>query len=365
MSNSAKKGCLYGCLAIAGLGILGIGATVIVLIIFWDDIQSHSQEVNARTETESREISNNLFTIQQNLSKLTPITQEKACPTGLTEEVFAQFPTSIAQLSQYTPQGFIKVPIPLNEWYRSNAITKLSRNMEKGSSAKQWNRSEVEDAIRDIRDHSHIAVYIPRLQEWPESRDGTAFETGVYDGWVVLVDLLSLQPTCHGHFFVMSSESVLSHSGSTSLQLAAEEDFERNFWKQAEQTISRIRIGQVQPVGGVGLEGVSSSPRIPPSIETGAPITLGGTVGGIIRENHRIRYPFSLTTAHTVNIYVDGQEFDPTVALLNGDGTQIGFDDDGGNDLDSSLTLALQPGPYFIEVGGFSDLSGTFTLTVR
>jgi hypothetical protein len=57
---------------------------------------------------------------------------------------------------------------------------------------------------------------------------------------------------------------------------------------------------------------------------------------------------------------------DPTLALRNSAGAQVSFNDDGGPGLDSRIEFtAGSSGMYFLDVGGFSANTGSYTLSTR
>ena len=57
---------------------------------------------------------------------------------------------------------------------------------------------------------------------------------------------------------------------------------------------------------------------------------------------------------------------DPTLALHNAAGTQLAFNDDGGPGLNSRIEFtAATSGTYFLDVGGFSSATGSYTLSTR
>ena len=57
---------------------------------------------------------------------------------------------------------------------------------------------------------------------------------------------------------------------------------------------------------------------------------------------------------------------DTTLALRNSAGTQLAFNDDGGPGLDSRIEFtATAGGTYYLDVGGFSANTGTYTLSTR
>jgi len=98
----------------------------------------------------------------------------------------------------------------------------------------------------------------------------------------------------------------------------------------------------------------------------GSPVVVGSVANGhIVGPGHRIRYPLTVSVPRTVTFYVQGRGLDPTVRVYNAAGGQIGFNDDGGNGLDSQLMLTLMPGSYIVEVAGYGSSVGPFTLTIN
>jgi hypothetical protein len=122
----------------------------------------------------------------------------------------------------------------------------------------------------------------------------------------------------------------------------------------------RVRTGPTPVV-------TTPAPAPAPTVVSGNVLSPGGAVasGTIAYPGHRVRYPFAISYPRTVNIYVNGAGLDPTVAVYNAYGSQIGFNDDGGSGLDSHLVLTLAPGDYFIEVAGFSSSTGPYTVTIQ
>jgi serine/threonine-protein kinase len=87
--------------------------------------------------------------------------------------------------------------------------------------------------------------------------------------------------------------------------------------------------------------------------------------GTIAQPGGRVRYPLRVTTGRTFTIFVQGTGLDPTVRVVDQTGAQLGFDDDGGGGLNSRLMLHLQPGDYFVEVGGFGSSTGAFSCSIN
>jgi hypothetical protein len=111
----------------------------------------------------------------------------------------------------------------------------------------------------------------------------------------------------------------------------------------------------------------------PPAVTTPQPVvtgptlaTTGGVANGAIQyPRQRVRYPIAIAYPRTINIYVDGHGLDPTVAVYDGYGNRIGFNDDGGSGLDSNIVLTVAPGNYIVEISGYGSSTGSFTLSVN
>ncbi len=96
------------------------------------------------------------------------------------------------------------------------------------------------------------------------------------------------------------------------------------------------------------------------------PIVAGSVGNGqIAYAGQQVHYPLPIRQPRTVQIYVDGHGLDPTVALIDQFGNRVGYNDDGGSGLDSQLVLTLAPGNYTIQVSGYNNSTGPFTLTVN
>lgn len=116
------------------------------------------------------------------------------------------------------------------------------------------------------------------------------------------------------------------------------------------------------PIGGV-----------PPWLgcTTGVPYTIGTPVSGSLSTTDctnafatpQDRYDFTLAAGQTVTIDLRSVSFDPFLALFDADGGLIAYDDDGGDGLDSRITVALPAGSYAIGATGYySSALGDYTL---
>lgn len=268
MAGSSKKGCLIGCGVVAAIAVLGVVVLVIISVVFKDDIDANTARRRDEAVTGVADISARLQKAHANVQKLVPLTQEKACPLN-PAAAFKHSPTSLSQLSEFTPAGYLKAIAPPTEWYRSKAIMELTENLEKGPGPEQWDVFEVADQVEEIHALTHLAVIVPEVQELPTVANENTFDSGFFSGWVVLVNFANQEPECYAHFEAENSATIETTEytvsgvkvGGGDFARAAREDLEKNFWSAAGAAIDRVRRGQVQAVepGEVPIPAVSSA----------------------------------------------------------------------------------------------------------
>jgi hypothetical protein len=95
-------------------------------------------------------------------------------------------------------------------------------------------------------------------------------------------------------------------------------------------------------------------------------LTLGRPVNGTLSPGQQhVDYTFSIQQRRSVTIDLESRDFDTYLYMLR-DGTVIARNDDGGNGLNSRLTMPLEPGTYTVRVGSFMDRgAGQFSVVVR
>jgi hypothetical protein len=108
--------------------------------------------------------------------------------------------------------------------------------------------------------------------------------------------------------------------------------------------------------------------EVPATTATYSSVAVNGSVQGDIQDaNDQDYHSVSLTAGQHYIFDVDGGSLsDPTLALRNSVGTQLAFNDDGGPGLDSRIEFtASSTGTYFLDVGGYSTNTGSYTLATR
>jgi hypothetical protein len=108
--------------------------------------------------------------------------------------------------------------------------------------------------------------------------------------------------------------------------------------------------------------------EVPATTATYASVGVGASAQGDIQDaNDQDWFAISLLAGQSYIFDAHGVGLsDPTLALRNSVGTQLAFNDDGGPGLDSRVEFtAAASGTYFLDVGGFSTNTGSYTLSTR
>lgn len=98
----------------------------------------------------------------------------------------------------------------------------------------------------------------------------------------------------------------------------------------------------------------------------GNSLTLGRPVQGTLPVGERyVDYSLRVEQRRLITIDLESRDFDAYLYLLR-EGVEIDRNDDGGQDLNSRITLPLEPGNYTIRVSSFMERgSGQFILQAR
>jgi hypothetical protein len=100
-------------------------------------------------------------------------------------------------------------------------------------------------------------------------------------------------------------------------------------------------------------------------------LTVGQSADGVLdfsndRDWYRVRLQEGQSYRFTLNSAGDSPVGDPIVRIHNAQGEELGFDDDGGDGLNSYLEFtAPATGNYFVDAGSFSEGTGGYTLAAR
>ncbi|MGF1507578.1 MAG: pre-peptidase C-terminal domain-containing protein [Anaerolineae bacterium] len=125
----------------------------------------------------------------------------------------------------------------------------------------------------------------------------------------------------------------------------------------------------VSPLPDTGLETPDAAGSgTGPEITGGGPISVGETNTGEITDSFAAdQWSIELEEGQTILIEVRniGEDTDPVLTVIDPDGNQAGYDDDGGEDRDSRLAFtALMSGIYTLRVEVFGLSTGPYQISV-
>lgn len=144
-----------------------------------------------------------------------------------------------------------------------------------------------------------------------------------------------------------------------------EGDTDPELYAPSDQDVSQLEEC-VYTDGGGGTDPAIDCSSLPA-------ITVGQSIDGelttsdpVFEGNYFDLYGLTLDASTEVRIDLTSRSIDAYLFLYESDGTYIDEDDDGGADLDASLTTTLPAGCYRIEATSyFGDETGPYTLSVN
>ncbi|MEB3193571.1 MAG: pre-peptidase C-terminal domain-containing protein [Cyanobacteriota bacterium] len=123
------------------------------------------------------------------------------------------------------------------------------------------------------------------------------------------------------------------------------------------------------PLTGLGEEGPFLLPSVDPDdfsddTSTTGSLPIGGSRTGVVDfDGDRDWFRLSLTAGRTYRFTLDGLSLtDPTLALLNASGDQLGFNDDFSGRNSQITFTATASGTFFLDAGAFTSGTGSYLL---
>ncbi|MFN9659926.1 MAG: pre-peptidase C-terminal domain-containing protein [Cyanobacteriota bacterium] len=115
---------------------------------------------------------------------------------------------------------------------------------------------------------------------------------------------------------------------------------------------------------GLGSVRVGEAPDFPANTTTTASISIGGSAAGVVNfSRDRDWFRVSLQGGRSYRFNLNGTTLsDPTLALRNSTGTQLAFNDDFDGRNSQISFNATTTGTYYLDAGGFSSGTGSYTL---
>ncbi len=190
--------------------------------------------------------------VRSKLPMLTDASASRKCPPMDSTNVSYLYST-LAEMNQYAESGFVKDTTlygpgpPL-----SKVMQVIHDNYGKSTSPAKWDVEEVTTSAQNILNFKFLAVYIPLTYEAPRMVDDKKFDSGYFDGWVVLVEAHTGKILGYERFEAISSEKIENSRikvglGPLSVPVTGEgieqrirEDFRDRFFEASNAAIQRM-----------------------------------------------------------------------------------------------------------------------------
>ena len=201
-----------GCLVVfAGLVV------VLIIIIKLTPQEEKDRSVNEYKLLKQQEKDTTAMLVQKVIKRiqltksklpvLTATTAPKRCaPIELA--LLTLLPSSMTELNQYAENGFSRNSTLYGEPWLTRIMQIINENYAKSQRPEEWDLAEVREASQKILALNYFTVYVPLIYEPPKMLDDKKFESGYFNGWVILVQANTGEPLGYTRFEALSSEKI-------------------------------------------------------------------------------------------------------------------------------------------------------------
>jgi hypothetical protein len=148
---------------------------------------------------------------------------------------------------QFDDTGYVSSRDSPHVWYRSTKLDEAKQYLAKVAKNEDYYFSKVESISDELSKKSYVGVFYPVVDLLPKiSEDGKTFVPGLFDGWVVVVDLATAKVVRIARFQARSSDKVKDrHVKVVGIKVGADaqkrldEDFRTNVLTAALEAIAR------------------------------------------------------------------------------------------------------------------------------
>ena len=204
---------LVGCLVVFA-GLFG----VLILVIYFTPQEEKDQAAKDRVNRLQAEkdtaawlvtkVVDRMKVVRSKLPTLTATSASKKCPFMDSTAVQYLY-TSVKEMNQYQENGFVRDSTLYSDGPPHSRILQIIYdNYGKSVSPEEWDRAEVSIAARRILAFKYLGVYVPLVYEAPKIVDDKKFDSGYFDGWIILVEASTGKPLGHIRFEAFSSEKI-------------------------------------------------------------------------------------------------------------------------------------------------------------
>lgn len=171
---------------------------------------------------------------------------EKNCPAGWNFNDVEDAPfAGVRFYLQFTSDTLRpSYPFEQAELYTDDTYDPLQDSLDESVDPTKWDAADLESENEDILDSRYFVALYPTETKKPKIGDDRTFLSGIYNGWVLIVDRENPEDHCFGYVTAYSSVEVSdSILGDES---ALEGDFIDNFEDARERTYRRILGGNAR-----------------------------------------------------------------------------------------------------------------------
>ncbi len=253
--GSCTRGGLIGCAALVALGLIGTGLEAVRRARLSPEQRQEEDATaaaaRAKAEAETTKLADSvaprLAELRARLPSPAPA-QESTCQETLPGDALVYLPVDFSFLEQFTAAGYTPKAVP-DCWYRAPFFQRLTQCFPDKSYTGKRDDVALAAAARQLGETQFLAVIYPLEQRLPVLHQETkSFDSGVFEGWIVLVDARTMTPLAQTKFSTRSSANI----SSTRIRIRGiplgsgpdaklQADFIDNFWESVDHAIPRLR----------------------------------------------------------------------------------------------------------------------------
>jgi hypothetical protein len=234
-------------LAVACAGCLGLCVLFAVLGAVLEALKTPEQraaEQKAREDASNAAHQKTLDTARALSATFASVARQLPAPDALQELENPAFkgksieltPADAGFFAQFDDVGYVSTRDSPTVWFRSSKLDDAKEVLAKIAKKEYFFDVSVTSADEEIRAKPYFGVFYPVLEKLPKTTSDGKFESGFFDGWIVVVEVASGKPVRIARFQARSSDEVESRSLKVAgvrvaggIDSAIQEDFRTNF----------------------------------------------------------------------------------------------------------------------------------------
>jgi hypothetical protein len=251
-SSTGVKVLALGCLGCVGLCV--IFAVIGMVIEMLKSPEQRAAERKEREDASSAAHQKTLDTARGLSATFASVARQLPAPDALQELENPAFkgksievtPADAGFFAQFDDVGYVSTRDCPTVWFRSSKLDDAKEVLAKIAKKEDFFDFSVSSADAEVRAKPYFGVFYPVLEKLPKTTSDGKFESGFFDGWIVVVELSTGKPVRIARFQARSSDSVESHSLKVAgvkvaggIDSAIQEDFRTNFMLAALTAVQK------------------------------------------------------------------------------------------------------------------------------